>query len=379
MSRTITVHGTDRTALIRLDSMVFVESANRGEVGLGGYVMDDTAMSLDVPALKVITVLEDAASPTRLHTGHILDRAISRGDLPLGRQWDVMVSDLNDLLDDNTIGGGVNAGNRPAESDYDRITWLLSTSAMTNNVGDGVVSQTITAGQVPNTNTVNLDAVDHTSSKPRDVLDECSTASGKNFFLYNWGSGNKLYYDRAKATAAGTTSALRISSVAADVDNTTTFAPIGDPGLRKLPIDVYSNVRFVYSGGVQSVTSAGTVVADFRRRVAVVTDTQVTSATKAAAKGAQYLSEAATETTQIDGLRILVGAQYVNDIRAGMRLEIKLPHLGYAAFTYARCTRREVRPARGGVGFSDVMYEVTLNVADDVKPTKFSQNDPKKK
>ncbi len=366
MSRTITVAGTDRTSLIRLDSTVWVEAANRGEVGIGGYIMDDSAGTLDVPALKTCRVTESSASPTRMFSGFTADRSISRGvyRTSTGRQWNVMVTDLNALLDDALLNRGAGNANRPAETDFARITWLLSTAAL--------FDPGVAAGQMPNTNVVNMTATDHRASHPRDVLEECAQKSGKNFFLYNWGAGTGelLYYDLATATAAGTTSSLRISNVLADVDNVTTFAPVSEVVFRKAPIDIYSDVRMVWELGAQTLTNL-TTETTFRRRGANVVDTNLKTSTAAAEKAQKYLDQAATETTSIDGLELLVKAQYVNDIRAGQRLQIKFPHLGYSAFTYVRCLRREVRPA-GGVGFSDVMYRVTLDVADNVKPTSYS-------
>lgn len=370
MSRTITVNGVDRTSLIRLDSTVWVEVAHRGDVGLGGYIMDDISASLDVPALKDIVVAESSASPVRLHTGFIADRVIKRGQMTRvssERQWSVMVTDINALLDDQLLSSESKA-KRPAETDYDRIQWLLSTVPMNNN--------NVSAGQVPNTNKVQMDPLDHGASFASDVLDDCAQKSGKNYFLYNYGSGNKLFYDLA--TGSGLTSSLQVSTVTADVDGSTCFAPIGDPGMTKSPIDIYSNVRLVYAKGAVSVVNH-TTESNFRPRSVNIEATNVKTVTRATEKAQKYLDEANDEDITIDGIRIIVPAANVNDIRAGQRLRCKFPHLGYASFTYFRCTRREVRPAPGDSGVSGEMYDVTLDVAVNVFPTTFAINDKRLK
>lgn len=183
MALTWTIDSTDVSSQIRYRDWALSECAERGQVGASTFTLDDTTGAYVPPGQKAITVEESAAATTRLFTGYIAERQASRGTMGPGeRQWKVTVEDVNVLIDDRIITDAM-TGNRPQETDYERVTWLLGTAA----------AGPITAGVVPNTNTVTMDKIDYRGKRPRDVLEDCAQKSGKTFFVYRHGSGPLLY------------------------------------------------------------------------------------------------------------------------------------------------------------------------------------------
>jgi hypothetical protein len=358
VSKTITIAGTDRTAVTRLDSLTLVEAAYRGEVGIGGLRIDDASANITISAMKSVTVTESAASPTRLFTGYTHKRTTRRGPNKVAgqREWDVELLDVNILASDFVLSGS--DANRGAETDYIRVSWLLTT--VFNTIGG------VTAGVVPNSNTADMDAVDYRGRTPRDVLDECSEMSGKNWFIYHHSSGPLLFYDMATGTNLSSTA--RISDVAADVDNSTVFAPQGEMEVEKDPDDVFSTVRLKYKRGTVTVTNA-TTATNFRRREKSLTDLSVKTSAKATAKANRFLTASAAEKNRVSEVAVRLPMAKVNDIRAGQRIQIKLTRHGISSYTYYRILRRKVEPLPGSNGVSDVEYLVTLSLADVIEPT----------
>lgn len=363
MSKTILINAVDRTDDIRGGDFVFVESAFRGQVGIGGMTVDDPALT-NIPAMKFVMCLENTASPDRVYSGYVADRVRHRGPYSTGddAQYDVMLVDINTLLEDFDLAGG--DADRPAETDRQRILWLLTKAALTTY---GIVQ-----GAFDGTTGVDMDPTDHRENTALDVLEECSEASGKNFFVYNYNGTNRLYYDYA--TSTNLSAAVRISSVATDVNQITTFAPIGEVQLRTSPVDIYSHIRFIHDGQPPGAVKRENLATEaaFRRRRITVTDNQVRTPAKARAKADRYLLHSASETNTLENVAIEVPSSQINEVRAGMRIEIKIPHLGIPSFTWYRIIRREVTAAPGpNDTFSDVRYRIRLELSDTVKPTSF--------
>lgn len=349
----ILIDGVEEGDRIYLDSLALVEAANGGEVGIGGFNVSDTTLEA-VPAHKTVIVTDGRASPTQVLSGFTADRNIERGregTIATRRTFDVTVVDLNTVLDDEIFRH--DGANRPAETDYERMTWLLTT--------DSMVALGITAGVLPNTNTVNLDATDYRGEGPRAVANDCAEAAQKNCFVYDFGAGSKLYYD--KHTGTSLSSALSLSSVLADVDNSTVFA-LESPKLERDPAEVYSTIRLKYKNGVVWATNA-TTETNFRRREFSVTNERIKTRAKAQAMADALLAAAANEKETFS-CAVTLPAANVNDIRAGQRIQIKCPHLDIDAFTWFRIIRREVTPAEGQEGASDERYSLRLEFAEDI-------------
>lgn len=364
MSRTVTIAGNDRTSIVRLtDSFMLNSRANRGQVGAGSLVLDDTSGSISIPAMKVVTVTESAdTSNTTLLRGYTAERSIRRGPLRAGtqRQWLVKVEDVNAYLDDIILTGS--GAKRNGETDVARVLWVLNSSGALDDAG---------VGHVPASNTVQMDAVDYRGATARRVLEDCAQKSGKNFFLYYTTSGGlDLFYDLD--TSTNLTSSLKVSDDPADVNGTTVFAPDlgGGDSMERDPSRVYSAIRIRYKKGTKLVTRSSTQTA-FRRREKAVTNMRVKTAARATELANKQLDQTDTENERLT-FSIHVPASRVNDLIAGMRVQVKLRHAGFTTYTWFRCINRTVRPHEGADGVSDVEYTLDLEFADRVRPTKFA-------
>ena len=350
MALTWTIDSVDKSSTIRLEpAWALTECAMRGQVGASSFVIDDTVGTYTPPAQKSITVVESTASPTRMFTGYVAERSVAQGSMPPGqRQWTVTVEDLNVMMDDRIITGS--EGDRDGETDVARILWLVSHVSMTG----------VTVGHVPNTNTVTMDAADFRGKSPRDVLEDAAQKSGKNYFIYHHSSGPLLFYDRD--TGTNLSSGLQVSDVAADIDNANVFGP-KDVSRALDPARVYSKVRLRYKRGSASVSNA-TTATNYRTREKYKRYMWIKTSARATEQADKWLDQAAQEKETLS-LTIEVGAAYVNDIRAGQRVEVKLTRYGIASYTWYRVTQRTVR------ALSDVRYEIQLQFADSVRPTRF--------
>jgi hypothetical protein len=351
--RTVLINGTDYTESIRLDSFSFTECANRGEVGTGGIDVHDATSALEVPALKAVQFDEPQAgqSNKRVFTGFTHERTTERGIQRAAgvREWGVELVDLNVLADDYVLTASDSA-DRGSESDYVRVTWLLT--SVFGSTGS------ITAGVVPNSNTVTMEAADYRGRKARDVLAECSEAAGKLWFIYDYGAGRKLYYDLATGTSLS--SSAKISDVDTDVNSTTVWAP-STVTVKRSPDRIFSKVHLTYNEGTVTVSNA-TTATNYRTREVAVLDASITSSALATEKANALLDGAADEIVEVSGLSVVMPALYVNDIRPGQRVEIKLTRHGVSSYTWYRVIRRTVTPFAG----SDVVYTVTLGLASNV-------------
>lgn len=365
MSKTLTINGTDRTAVLRhfVDAgsnpgWVINEQAYGGAVGDAEFLLDDTS-GFTVPGMKSVTLDESAASPVRVFTGYVGPRAIQRGPYNTGtdRQWRVQCVDSNVLFDDQILINSDSA-NRPAETDYARVSWLISTGAL------GSVSAGST---VPSGSNVDMDAVDYRGQHPRDVMNDCAQASGKNYFIYRT---TALFLFYALASGSTFSSSSKISADPADVDGTSVFAPIIDGDLLRRDSDnVYSGVRLRYKRGSVYVRNA-TTESTFRKRESSLTYMKVKTSTKATAQAQKWLDNSAAESDSLPDISIVVPIANVNDIRAGHRIQVKIPAAGIASFTYYRIQSRVIQP------FDDLNYRMRLTFMDDVRVTSYTYTPP---
>ena len=97
--------------------------------------------------------------------------------------------------------------------------------------------------------------------------------------------------------------------------------------------------------------SNATTAANYRTREVYKRYKRIKTAARATEQAQKWLDQAANEQTTVE-VGIEVGAAYVNDLRAGQRVQIKLTRLGISSFTYYRVITRTVRP------LSDVRYGV---------------------
>jgi hypothetical protein len=178
------------------------------------------------------------------------------------------------------------------------------------------------------------------------------------WFIYDYGAGRKLYYDLATGTSLS--SSAKISDVDTDVNSTTVWAP-STVTVKRSPDRIFSKIHLTYNAGVVTASDAAVATA-YRTREAAILDASIVGSTLAQAKADELLANSSEEITEVQGLSVVMPALYVNDIRVGQRVEIKLTRHGVDAYTWFRVIRRTVTPFAG----SDVVYTVTLGLASNV-------------
>ncbi len=351
ISDTSTGVGTSFEARMRLETFSFTEYAEQGRVGTGGFDLDEddttTGVVPDVPAMQSLVFNDYRSSDVRIFTGYTHTRTTTRGPHgATGRDWGVEILDLNTLADDFVLGEDESA-DRPAETDYERVTWLLTVGFAT---GAGV-----SAGQVPNTNTITMDAIDYRGRKPREVLDQCAEVTGKNWFIYNYVGLNKLFYDLVSNAPSSGVSLL---------DNVISDFVISSPTVKRSPDEVYSKVYLTWAGGV--VEAENTTTRDaYRRREINVLDMGVRTNTTAQAKADAFLAASSVERITVSDLTFVADATAVNQLRAGQTVTLGLNRHNITGDYFV--TRRTVKSFKG----SDTQYEITLSLVDTLAPTRY--------
>jgi hypothetical protein len=276
VTRSITVKGNEWP--VRLAGFSFVEAARNGEVGQGGMNLDSENAAFDLNSHWDVAATDSDATG-ELYAGFVGDKDLSRGKLPpvgTNREFAIDLVDVNTLLGDRIIRTG---GNRPAETDIERITWLVGSgylADMAANIGAG--------GET------NLDKSDLRGQYPRDCLTQAAEMAGKLFFAYrdpDNGDAVTLFYDLP--TASNFVSTARISSVLADVgtvtppeDDVTTYAfsfafdtanldtgvTVWTPAVGELLVDAWMQVDTPFNGttpkaDISQFTGAGAPIGLF--------------------------------------------------------------------------------------------------------------------
>jgi hypothetical protein len=194
-------------------------SAAVGQASTGKIPFDDPGGTLDIKGWRKVRVYETEATPTLLWSGRIRNKVVKRGDadrasLRTGadRWWDCDAIDQNTLMGARVIRG--TSGNRPAETAGERLAWLLGTS-FTIFVDNGHVTYP----------TDPLDPNDYTLQSAIDVINDCATPGGYNFFALQVDDTDfpELFF--MLPTSSDWASSVSISDDPADWDNATVFAP----------------------------------------------------------------------------------------------------------------------------------------------------------
>jgi hypothetical protein len=347
--------GNDR---VRLTMPPLTIRAEAGDVGMSGIVFDDPDDFIGTThtplGIRGFAVSETAASPDKIFQGYFADRTIRRGESPRGslrigaqREWDASLLDLNNAVYRRVIRNS--DGNRPAETDLARISWLLG-SAYTSNLAD--------YGLVAATGAIDLDAADYRGRYPADVLTDCGAASGRNWFVYIDDSAQNgpwalAYFD---ATGSSFTTSIKVSNTASDRDGVTVFEPNEAAELVKDPSQLYSGVFLQYAGGSVYRENTTTFTGLDKRDIAI-DDPNIKSRAAAIARADRYLDQYATEAETLK-YTITVPAATVNSVRAGQRMQVKFSHLpGYTSYTYVRIVTLTVSQHEGSDAYYDLAIE----------------------
>jgi len=339
---------------VRLGSgFAFTEAAESGELAMSQIRIDDPSGSLNIPGHYPFRAIETGCSFDSLFRGYFADRTIKRADsyrTGAARVWDSTVYDLNAALQFEVIRG--NDAKRPAETDTERLAWLL---------GSGYTGPISSDDSAVFGADVDLDKQDYRGLTMADVLSDCAQVSGCNYFVaWDETLGAVLHY--YLPTRAFNSSTIKISNVLSDVDGTTILAPSFDSELALDPSRVFSGVYFNYGDRMSAAsyrTNATVLAAIGHKRETQVLDSSVNSAAKASAKADKYLNEAETELGTISCTLYKVPVSVVNLIRAGQRIQVRFSHMpGYTGFTWVRITRRTVKQD----GEDQLHYALTLTL-----------------
>ena len=325
-----------------LPPVSLTQHAEEGSVAHSTLTVDDPSGTLTLLGHRRVYLVETAAPTGQQVIGNwwIDKKSISRGDWqvgPLARTYSVEMSDANVLLGRRIVVGS--DGNRPAETDIARLTWLLATTEA--NQFNGPTTYINTAGPVA------MDAVDYRGQNVIDILSDLSQASQKNWWVvYFEASGNYgLWYDFDYSTAY--TSTLSLSNDEADVDDATTFAYFPTATLTQDATRVYSAAYLPFDAADTEAASwvyeqDYTTGNAFTFRDAAYPSVNVKSVTKARLRAQRYL--AATDSEEdVVSLSFVVPAASVNALMHGHRVSVKGTHWPtYSTATWMRALNRTV-------------------------------------
>lgn len=350
----------DVSSSIRLGSISgLAGEAQGGSVGTGSIVLDDPGSTVGhlgdgILGLKQFYINETAcpAGNQRMWTGYIWDRRYRRGTgestslrLSSDREIDITLQDLNAFLSFRVFAPTADDPTsdfvRPAETDLERVQALLTTV-------DFISTTLFDIGYIPATGGVNMSAEDYTGRRPIDVLNDCMQVSKRNFHVLYDETGNQLvlWYDDWKTDGTTTLvydSALRLTNVASEADQSTTFAIAPDA------VEVLDPARVVSAAygqgtGVTGYRTLASTANTYAWRDMDNMSTFVKDQTKLNALLDSYLIDNATEQARIT-CTVRVPAASVTAIHEGMRIQAHFTHLPRVSddFTWCRIMSRTIR------------------------------------
>ncbi len=306
-----------------------VMNAEEGSVGSCSLKVEDPDGDWDFPrGHREVLVLEDDDSV--VYAGYTWVRTFERDLKRTGAARVIIMDhvDLNTLLERRIMVGS--DCNRPAETDVARITWLLSTAEASFITDDLYFS---TDGPV------NMDAVDYRGQGFRQIFDDCSLQSGKNWFLWKNGTDTSIWYQPRGTTDF--TSDLKISNVLTDIGEET-FAPALTSQMKRDPSRVYSGIYRAYANSYVYTQNEPTAVA-FARRDTFASSPNIKTKTKAITRSNRELSDISTEEDVIT-TSIMVPRVQTNAVVAGQRVQVRYTHFdGYEDYVWMRVLNRTVR------------------------------------
>jgi hypothetical protein len=357
---------TEITDRISREDWEVREQAEEGSAAMSTLVIDDPDMDFDIVGRIIIYCVEDTseADDDRLFGGIVADQEIGRAGgewlQPLGRIWTVSVTDLNANWQRRVMVG--TDCNRPAETDVERVQWLM-TGTETNWATDRTT-------YISTATPVDMDACDYRGQMCAQVMDDCAQASGKNWYtwlLKDGGGDAQIAVWYGRDSLAVYDSPLFLSNDPDDwldaelADGTSLVWPISmDTKLRRDPSRVYSGVYLTYSGGAVYRLDQDTID-EFSPWDFVAPSYNVKSKTKAIARALRYLDELDVQDEVIT-TSVELPAAKATMLRAGMRVPFRATHLpGYNTadtFYWCRVLSCSITPIAAGE-----RYRLTLELA----------------
>lgn len=373
--RTNDGHIAEFPGRVRRMTPQLVTHADEGSVGSCRLSVDDPNADFAIRGHRKVYALHPDIDPDEdisagvVYVGYTGDRD-HVGDLAespeIGRTIDMALYDLNTVLERRFLTDRDAA--RPAETDLQRIAWLL---------GEHVMDLIDDSSLVATTGGVMMDETDYKKQSAAAVLSDCRQQSGRDSFVVNLkqtpdADGDpclfSLFYDFTEAEVLETD--LRISNDPADA-NADTFQPANETKLHIDPAQVYSGCIVDYAGGYVYVKRPQTAT-DFALggRDTTFSAPNVKNASTARARGLRYLSSLATEQHTVSTSIVVRGAQ-LNRLQAGFRVQFKNTHFvpeGYAEFVWMRALNRTVRE------LGDDQFEIAVELTRDIASPAFSSD-----
>ena len=351
------------------DGWTLVEKTEELAVGMSQLYLDDpdqtweTYLGKDAGALRTFRVIEDEfdGDDKVLYYGHTGKRTVTRSAEgvggPVSRAWTMELADINTVFGWRIVKTA--AADRPAETDVERIQWMLATP-----MGDIVDDATTYVGTA---SPVNMDAANYQFQTIAQIAEDCFQASGNNAWLsVIGGTGTPTYqytfwYGPDTGTAYASTFSL--SNDPSDMDlaaiaaGTATVWPVSeDTRVEFIPDRIASGVVIPYEGGTTYRVKAATTT-EFAKRDVVMPSLNVKSQTKAAARATRYLNDLDEEEERVV-TTVRLPKEKVNYIRAGMSISLKLTHIpGWEAARTCRILERQITPRSAGA-----FYDLGLTI-----------------
>lgn len=353
---------------VRLGSITgLAERAEHCTVGQSSIVIDDPDADVGhsgdaVLGHQVFEIDETAmaAGNRRLYQGLTGDPEYQhRADssLMIGSAREIVLSlvDLNALLSFREYLQTDTTASRPAETVSARLAWALAHETLSGIVADN--------GMVV-ASSVLLDAAKYHGQRPANVIGDCELATGFNAFVYADETQTVVpslaFFDSNTSTLMSST--LRLSTVSTDIDSSITFAPSKRARLHASFENVGSRVSYQYSKGTVNVRRAATELI-YPARDLPASSSNVKTSDKATDQADRMLWEhRIPEDVIYTGVEL--PSDKVNLIRAGQRIQLKLPHLktqrhAQSAFSWWRITQRSVAT----LAKTDQLYTVDLELS----------------
>jgi hypothetical protein len=348
---------------MRKYALTVTERAEEGQPASSTVVIDDPNGDFEISGHRLFQIIEDEVpgDDNIIFSGYTYDQTIRRGPYRDGaaREWEVRVVDVNTVLSRRMLSEDDDDADRPAETDVERLQWLLDLHA-TELIDD--------TRYFDETGPVDMDAANYDDQMVEDVTRQLTRTSLKNLYVTHFANPTpdplhfavfSLVYMHDSSEEYSST--VKISNVLADIDfgasPRTVFEPSLDSELERNPSRIRSKIRIPYDGGkvTDELTSTAT---EFARLDGVMPEINVKSEAKALAEAGRMLVQLSTQEDIITTSIYVPNAQ-VNDIRPGMRVEVKFTHFpGYETYSWARVMQRTVSNEE-----SEHLYKLTLELA----------------
>ena len=382
------------------DTFEVTQSAAEASVGSSTITLTDKDALFYVRGHKLIYFVETDAADDELFgiigPFYAGKRRWKRGPSErtgVARLLEIEIRDINTLLTRRVQRGS--DAKRPAETDVERIDWLINTAEVIGGSGSA-----ITIGDIAfvfSDSPTNMSESEYTGQDSAGVINDLLNQSGKNAFLFASPTAADepervgIWYGRTERTEFA--SIHKISNLLADisddvidgfatnapdVDTPYVFPPSFDADLERDPERVISGAYVTYDGGYSYQTRPATATA-FARRDMTFNAELVKSQAAADSRALRYLRDLRNEDDAIT-VSIIVPAKLVNGVRAGHRIQVKFQEFpGYAAeyvwMRVAHLTTRQLSADSPQAGGQWGLYELAMDLRAEEPPDSATTGD----